>query len=70
MTVQSSKTISESNVDSECAHLALKLGGSHLKNKMADTNCFFGKVIPLYPKINTGNLNLICLRLMVFAVMT
>ena len=36
-----------------------KLGGSNLKNKMADTKFFFSKVVPLDPIINTGNLKLI-----------
>ena len=62
MTVQSLKTIGESSLDLEHAQV-LKLGGSHLKNKMADT-IFCSKVVPFDPKINTGNLNLICLKVL------
>ena len=40
---------------------ALKLDGDHLKYKMADTIFFFFKAVPLDPKMNTGNLNLISL---------
>ena len=46
MTVQSLKTIGESSLDLERTQ-ALKLGGSHLKYKMADTNFFSQKLSPL-----------------------
>ena len=49
-------------MDLECTQ-ALKLGGSHLKDMMSDTY-FLSKVVPLDPKINTGNLNLICLMVL------
>ena len=42
--------------------LTLKLGSGHLKNKMADT--IFLKVVPIDAKINTANLNLICLMVL------
>ena len=46
------KTIDESSLDLESTK-ALKVGGSYLKNKMADTT-FFSKVVAFDPKINTG----------------
>ena len=49
--------INQSSLDLECIQ-AIKLGGGHLKNKKAETNVF-SKVVPLDPKIKTGNLNLI-----------
>ena len=55
MNVHSLKIISASSLDMEQIQ-ALKLGGGHHKNKMADTN-FFSKVVCLGPKINTGNLH-------------
>ena len=45
----------------------LKLGGGDLlKNKMADTNLYFLKVVPLDPKMNTGNLNFIFLVVLLY----
>ena len=59
MTVQSLKTLDESNLDLEDTQV-LNMGGGHLRNKMADVKCF-SEAVPLDPKINTGNLNLISL---------
>ena len=55
MTVPSLKTIVQSNLDLQGTQ-ALKMGG-HLGNKMADK--FFSKVVPLYPEMNTENLEMI-----------
>ena len=57
MTVQSLKTINQSNPNLE--HIqALKMGGSHLGNKMPDVK-FFSKVVSLDPEMNTDNLKMI-----------
>ena len=58
MTVQSLKTIGQRNLDLECTQ-ALKVGGSHLGNKMADVNFFLKKVVPLDPETNIENLKMI-----------
>ena len=49
MTVQSWKTISQNSLDLERTQ-ALKMGDSHLGNKMADIKKFFSEVVPLDPK--------------------
>ena len=45
MTLHSLKTIGHRNLDLECTQ-ALKMGGRHLGNKMADINFFFQKLSP------------------------
>ena len=63
MTVESLKRISEISLDLVCTE-ALIMGGFHLKKKMMDTKLLCSNVVPLDFKINTGNLNLISLMVL------
>ena len=51
MTVQSVRTIGQSNLDIECTK-SFKMGGGHLGNKILDVNFFFSLVVPLDAKMN------------------
>ena len=61
MTVQSLKTIDKSSLDLECTQ-ALKMGGGHLGNQIAEVFLFFfvyfAEVVPLDLETNTENLKM------------